>query len=253
MKAGRRGFFAAAMATFALLLFSAEVSSAFPYCAPGQEPEFQFGFAFLKSQLGDLMGEPLECEHANPENGDTLQQTTTGLSFYRKSTNTPTFTDGWNHWAWTGQGLVYWTGSSVDPPVSADGGTPTPVPTPTPSVEPGLPTPLPPGCAESTDGSSVSCGGLSASCAVSTDGSSVSCGGLSTNCAVSTDGGCVSCGGLSSRCSSSFDGSDVSCGGESSRCSSSFDGSSVSCGGLSSRCSSSFDGGDISCGGLYGN
>ena len=106
MKAGRRGFFAAAMATFALLLFSAEVSSAFPYWAPGQEPEFQFGFAFLKSQLGDLMGEPLECEHANPENGDTLQQTTTGLSFYRKSTNTPTFTDGWNHWAGPGK---YWS------------------------------------------------------------------------------------------------------------------------------------------------
>ena len=26
-----------------------------------------FGFAFLKSLLGDVMGDPLECEHANPE------------------------------------------------------------------------------------------------------------------------------------------------------------------------------------------
>ena len=91
-------------------------STAAPFCAPGQEPEFVFGFAFLKSLLGDIMGEPLECEHANPENGDTLQQTTTGLSFYRKSTNTPTFTDGWNHWAWTIDGLVTWTGDAIDPP-----------------------------------------------------------------------------------------------------------------------------------------
>jgi hypothetical protein len=30
---------------------------------------------------------------------DTLQQTTTGLAFSRASTNTPTFTDGANHWA----------------------------------------------------------------------------------------------------------------------------------------------------------
>ncbi len=89
---------------------------AVPYCAAGQEPAFVFGFAFLKSLLGDTMGDPLECEHANPENGDTLQQTTTGLSFYRKSTNTPTFTDGWNHWAWTVDGLVTWTGHAIDPP-----------------------------------------------------------------------------------------------------------------------------------------
>ena len=87
-----------------------------PHCALGQAPEFLFGFAFLKSLLGDRMGRPLECEHANPENGDTLQQTTTGLSFYRKRTNTPTFTDGWNHWAWTVDGLVTWTGHSIDPP-----------------------------------------------------------------------------------------------------------------------------------------
>ena len=35
----------------------------------------------------------IECTHGNPANGDTLQQTSTGLSFYRRSTNTPTFTD----------------------------------------------------------------------------------------------------------------------------------------------------------------
>ena len=65
------------------------------------------------------MGDPLECEHGNPENGDTLQQTTNGLSFYRRSTNTPTFTNGWEHWALTVRGLLYWTGVEIDPPDDA--------------------------------------------------------------------------------------------------------------------------------------
>jgi S1-C subfamily serine protease len=89
------------------------------FCAPGETASFSFGFAHLKELLGQTMGQPIECEHANPDNGDTLQQTSTGLSFYRKATNTPTFTDGWNHWAWTFRGLVYWTGSDIDPPGTA--------------------------------------------------------------------------------------------------------------------------------------
>ncbi len=87
-----------------------------PYCDPGQNPEFVLGLAFMKSQLGDVMGEPLECEHPNPDNGDTLQQTSTGLAYYRKSTNIVTFTDGWEHWGWTAEGLVHWTGSAIDSP-----------------------------------------------------------------------------------------------------------------------------------------
>jgi hypothetical protein len=50
-----------------------------------------------------------------------LQQTTTGLAFWRKATNTPTFTDGSRHWALTSGGLVAWTGPSVDPPATARG------------------------------------------------------------------------------------------------------------------------------------
>ena len=94
-------------------------AGAAPHCPPGEEPRFVHGFANLKSLLGDKMGDPVECEHINLENGDTLQNTTTGLAFYRESTNTPTFTNGWDHWAWTPDGLVYWTGSAVDPPGSA--------------------------------------------------------------------------------------------------------------------------------------
>ena len=124
-----------ALAGLLLAVFTASASAA-PHCALGQEPTFVFGFANLKSLLGDKMEEPLECEHANPENGDSLQQTTTGLAFYRKSTNIPTFTDGFNHWGWRVEGLVYWTGDAVDAPGYE------PPPTPTPSATP-VPNPIP--------------------------------------------------------------------------------------------------------------
>ena len=74
-------------------LAAASVAAA-PYCVPGVEPAYAFGFKALHDALGPEMGDPLECEHGNPVNGDTLQQTARGLSFYRKSTNTPTFTNG---------------------------------------------------------------------------------------------------------------------------------------------------------------
>jgi hypothetical protein len=90
-----------------------------PYCRGGRAPEFILGFAALKAQIGTVMGDPVECEHANPENGDAIQNTTTGLSFFRKSTNTPTFTNGSEHWGLTPGGLVFWTGDSIDPPPNA--------------------------------------------------------------------------------------------------------------------------------------
>lgn len=89
------------------------------FCAPGQEPRFLYGFAALKLQLGELMGDATECEHVDPDSGDTHQRTTTGLAYYRKTTNAPSFTNGSNHWALLGSGLVHWTDDSVDPPASA--------------------------------------------------------------------------------------------------------------------------------------
>jgi hypothetical protein len=79
-------------------------------------PAFYYGFADLRSDLGAVMGTPTECEHAIHANGDTRQRTTTGYAYYRKSDNIPTFTDGWNHWAITSDGLVHWSGYVVDPP-----------------------------------------------------------------------------------------------------------------------------------------
>jgi hypothetical protein len=90
------------------------------FCPAGQSPHYAAGFADLKAHIGDAMGDPLTCEYPDPNGtGDIHQDTTTGLAFWRKSTNTPTFTDGFNHWGLTAQGWVTWTGSSVDPPTAA--------------------------------------------------------------------------------------------------------------------------------------
>ena len=88
-------------------------------CQAGEVPHFTFGFADLKAHIGGPMGDPVTCEFADPNGtGDVHQRTTTGLAFWRKSTNTPTFTNGFDHWAETPQGWVTWTGASVDPPLA---------------------------------------------------------------------------------------------------------------------------------------
>src|SRR5258708_5403023 len=87
------------------------------YCGRGQSAEFQFGFADLKSRIGEAMGAPVSCEFPDPRGtGDVHQRTTTGLAFWRKSTNIPTFTDGWQHWGKTPDGWAEWLGDSIDPP-----------------------------------------------------------------------------------------------------------------------------------------
>lgn len=91
-----------------------------PFCAPGQAPEFLLGLADLKARVGDPMGEPVECEHIDPDNGDVLQRTTTGLAYYRQRLNMPAFTTGVETWALSprGRGLILWTGGGVEPPES---------------------------------------------------------------------------------------------------------------------------------------
>jgi hypothetical protein len=84
--------------------------------------EFVLGFAFLKTQLGPVMGDPVELEHGNEDNCDTQQLTTTGLAYWRCSTNMMSFAafpSGEVHWAWAEPGLLEWTGSDADPPEDA--------------------------------------------------------------------------------------------------------------------------------------
>jgi hypothetical protein len=98
---------------------SADAQTA-PGCAPDESPTYVFGFAALHDKLGATMGSPSSCEYADPNGtGDTEQNTSVGLAFWRKSTNTPTFTDGSTHWALTPGGDVSWVGSSIDPPPDA--------------------------------------------------------------------------------------------------------------------------------------
>lgn len=118
----RRRLFLTILMAMMVMPLSAPVSAAqedpAPFCQPGQTPRFQLGLAQLKDRLGDTMGEPLECDHEDPASGDLLQQTTTGLAFYRPRTNTPTFSTGVETWALSprGRGLLLWTGGSVNPP-----------------------------------------------------------------------------------------------------------------------------------------
>lgn len=105
---------------FLVVCFAPALAQPAPHCAPGQLPEYVFGFKALHDLLGATMGDPVTCEFSDPNGtGDTHQVTTKGLAFWRKSTNTPTFTNGSEHWALTAQGLVSWTGPSIDPPTGS--------------------------------------------------------------------------------------------------------------------------------------
>ena len=61
-------------------------------------PEFKLGFKALAEQIPTIVGEPLENEHHNTENGDGLQRTTTGLMVWRKADNWTAFTNGSQTW-----------------------------------------------------------------------------------------------------------------------------------------------------------
>ncbi len=61
-------------------------------------PSFKLGFKLLADQIPDIVGQPLEDEHFNPANGDSLQQTTKGLMVWRKADNWTAFTNGSHTW-----------------------------------------------------------------------------------------------------------------------------------------------------------
>ncbi len=63
----------------------------------GSPISFRLGFQALADQIPDVVGRPLENEHYGA-NGDSLQQTTTGLMVWRKADNWTAFTDGSRTW-----------------------------------------------------------------------------------------------------------------------------------------------------------
>jgi hypothetical protein len=70
----------------------------------------------IEAPADATMGAPLECEHVNPDNDDTIQHTTTGLAYYRPSINMPMFTDGQTHWSLSNNQVLMWRNPSVVPP-----------------------------------------------------------------------------------------------------------------------------------------
>jgi hypothetical protein len=85
-------------------------------CPTGHAPPLVPQVILLIAVLGQTAGEPLECVHGNIDNGDLLQQTSTGLLIYRTLSSTAVFTNGYVHWAMTPDGLLRWLGSGLDPP-----------------------------------------------------------------------------------------------------------------------------------------
>jgi hypothetical protein len=77
---------------------------------------FSSVFAALDDSIHDTMGQPLECPHTDPNTGDTLQATSTGLAIFRHESQTATFTDGYRRWAVGTRGVVRWEGETLDPP-----------------------------------------------------------------------------------------------------------------------------------------
>src|SRR5690349_15961837 len=60
---------------------------------------FQPDMRILRAEISDVVGDCLENQHYNPENGDTLQRTTHGLMVWRRSDRITAFTDGARTWA----------------------------------------------------------------------------------------------------------------------------------------------------------
>jgi hypothetical protein len=101
----------------------------FGYCAADETPSFTAGFAQLKAELGPIMGDPVECAHADDiyARGGISQGTTAGIVVYLPEQNVSSFflPDMSEHWALTEEGVVYWSGSTygVWPPPRRDPGT----------------------------------------------------------------------------------------------------------------------------------
>lgn len=76
-----------------------------PFCASNGPAEFRAGIAQLSAALGQVMGEPKECEHPHATIG-TIQTTTTGLAFIRKLDGVVGFTDGQQQWLSAAEGVA---------------------------------------------------------------------------------------------------------------------------------------------------
>jgi hypothetical protein len=72
--------------------------------ALAQQAEFRLGFAGLANMIPGVVGQPVTDE-MHDARGNAIQQTTTGLMFWRQANNLTSFTDGFRTWRLGPQGL----------------------------------------------------------------------------------------------------------------------------------------------------
>jgi len=77
---------------FALSLLAPTAQTQAAGCA------FQLGFATVHDLAPDQVGDCVDDERHNPDNGDGLQHTTKGLMVWRKADNWTAFTNGYQTW-----------------------------------------------------------------------------------------------------------------------------------------------------------
>jgi hypothetical protein len=128
-----------------LLALMAVAAAAFTFggVALAQEaPRFKLGFKGLADMIPNVVGTPLENEHY-AANGDSMQQTTTGLMVWRKADNVTAFTNGSETWLLGPDGLQERSNNERFPwETQAETATPAPAPSPTPPPTP-APSPSP--------------------------------------------------------------------------------------------------------------
>jgi hypothetical protein len=116
-----RGLVAGAFLVFAVV---GRVSADQPYCGQDQSPTFGPAFATLVEQLGDIVGEPLDCEHADESSQLVVQATTTGNLFRDPSDGSVGFSNGVDRWIVGPDGAVVWPSDSNFGQVRQRGGVP---------------------------------------------------------------------------------------------------------------------------------
>jgi hypothetical protein len=141
------------MATLLLSLgIAAGVAAPSMIAAARPEPApctFQLGFRALHDLIPDIVGDCVDGEYHNPDNGDGLQDTTKGLLVWRKSDNWTAFTNGSTTWINGPFGLQSrpndqrFDWEAAAPPPARPTATPVPKPTSAPPTATPFPTATP--------------------------------------------------------------------------------------------------------------
>jgi hypothetical protein len=128
------------IASSLLVLAAAALPSVSAQPVLAEDCEFLLGFKDLHDLIPSVVGDCIEDETHNPENGDALQRTTGGLLVWRKADNWTAFTNGATTWLNGPNGLQSRSNSDRFPweaaaPASSSG---------TPSAPAAAPSPPPP-------------------------------------------------------------------------------------------------------------